>query len=445
MFNKTNAKTQAELNAISKSQAVIEFNMDGSIINANDNFLKAMGYGLDEIKGRHHSMFADPNYARSPEYSSFWDQLRRGEYSTGEYQRFGKNAKEVWIQASYNPIVDESGKPFKVVKYASDITREKLRNADYKGQISAIGKSQAVIEFNMDGTIITANENFLRALNYSLDEIKGRHHSMFADPNYARSPEYAAFWEQLRRGEYAAGEYQRFGKNGAEVWIQASYNPILDMNGKPFKVVKYATDITSQMKARLESNSLTQVMHSTIESVAAAAEEMTASIGEISKNMSNSSMAVCDIAEKVKQANNIMVSLQDTARSMETVVEIIRGIAGQVNLLALNATIEAARAGDAGKGFAVVASEVKTLANQVGKATDDIAEKIQTLQEMSSKAAESSSAVNDATSAVSHSVSAVASAIEEQTAVTKEISSNMQKASQGVDNLNQCIKRISAK
>jgi methyl-accepting chemotaxis protein len=232
--------------AIRKSQAVIEFSMDGTVLDANDNFLKALGYRLEEIKGQHHSMFVEPAYKQSSEYREFWAALNRGEYQAAEYKRIGKGGKEVWIQASYNPILDPDGKPFKVVKFATDMTEQKLRNADYMGQIAAISKSQAVIEFKMDGTVLSANDNFLKALGYTLDEIKGRHHSMFVDEAFRQSYEYKEFWAALNRGEYQAAEYKRIGKGGKEVWIQASYNPIMDLNGKPFKVVKYATDITPQ-------------------------------------------------------------------------------------------------------------------------------------------------------------------------------------------------------
>jgi methyl-accepting chemotaxis protein len=242
-----NADFSGQIEAVGKSQAVIEFNMDGTIITANENFCGAMGYALEEIQGKHHSMFAEPELAASAEYKAFWEKLNRGEFESGEFKRVGKGGREIWIQASYNPILDLNGNPFKVVKYATDITEEKLRNADFSGQIEAVGKSQAVIEFNMDGTIITANENFCGAMGYALEEIQGKHHSMFADPELAASAEYKAFWEKLNRGEFDAGEFKRLGKGGKEIWIQASYNPILDMNGKPFKVVKFATDITAQV------------------------------------------------------------------------------------------------------------------------------------------------------------------------------------------------------
>ena len=235
--------------AIRKSQAVIAFDMNGTVLDANDNFLKALGYRLEEIQGQHHSMFVEPAYKQSSEYREFWAALNRGEYQAAEYKRIGKGGKEVWIQASYNPILDPDGKPFKVVKFATDMTVQKLQNADYVGQIAAIGKAQAVIEFKMDGTVLTANDNFLKALGYTLDEIKGRHHSMFVDEAYRQSFEYKEFWAALNRGEYQAAEYKRIGKGGKEVWIQASYNPIMDLNGKPFKVVKYATDVTPQKQA----------------------------------------------------------------------------------------------------------------------------------------------------------------------------------------------------
>ncbi|WP_281556387.1 methyl-accepting chemotaxis protein [Thalassomonas sp. RHCl1] len=244
-----NADFSGQIAAISKAQAVIEFNMDGTIITANDNFLQTVGYSLEEIQGKHHSMFVESGYKTSNEYKEFWAKLNRGEYEASEYKRLGKGGKEIWIQASYNPIFDLNGKAFKVVKFASDVTGQKLANADVSGQISAISKAQAVIEFNMDGTIITANDNFLNAMGYELAEIKGQHHSMFVDPMYKTSEEYRLFWHKLNLGEYDANEYMRLGKGGKEVWIQASYNPVLDLNGKPFKVVKYATDITARKKA----------------------------------------------------------------------------------------------------------------------------------------------------------------------------------------------------
>ena len=245
----TTADFAGQIAAIGKSQGVIEFKMDGTIVTANDNFLKTLGYALDEVKGRHHSVFVEESYRHSPEYREFWARLNRGEYVADEFKRIGKGGKEVWIQASYNPILDLNGRPCKVVKFATDVTQQKLTNADYSGQIAAIGKSQATIEFKMDGTIVTANDNFLKAMGYSLDEVKGKHHSIFVEESYRNSSGYREFWAKLNRGEYVAEEFKRIGKGGKEVYIQASYNPILDLNGKPFKVVKYASDITAEKLA----------------------------------------------------------------------------------------------------------------------------------------------------------------------------------------------------
>ena len=247
------ADYEGQIQAISKAQAVIEFNLDGTIITANDNFLNALGYTLGEVQGQHHRMFVEESYRTSVEYRQFWEALNRGEYQAGEYKRIGKGGKEVWIQASYNPILDLNGKPFKVVKYATDVSEQKLQAASFEGQIQAISKAQAVIEFNLDGTIITANDNFLNALGYTLGEVQGQHHRMFVEESFRTSVEYRQFWEALNRGEYQAGEYKRIGKGGKEVWIQASYNPILDLNGQPFKVVKYATDITEQKQQQLQA------------------------------------------------------------------------------------------------------------------------------------------------------------------------------------------------
>ena len=240
---------RGQITALGKSNAVIEFELDGTIITANENFLKTVGYTLEEVKGKHHSMFADPVYARSPEYRQFWDKLGRGEFDSGRYKRIAKGGKEIWIQASYNAILDRGGRPFKVVKFATDITEQKMRDLDVEGQLAAINKAQAVIEFTLEGKVLHANQNFLNALGYTLEEIRGQHHSMFVEPAYRQSAEYRQFWEKLGRGEFDANQYQRFGKGGKEIWIQASYNPILDANGKPFKVVKYATDVTATVKA----------------------------------------------------------------------------------------------------------------------------------------------------------------------------------------------------
>jgi len=240
------AQYEGQLAAISKSTGVIEFSMDGKVIAANDIFLKVLGCSLSEAVGQHHGAFVDAAYRTSNDYKIFWEKLNRGESITGEFQRVGKNGKDIWLQASYNPILCAAGKPYKVVKYATDITEQKIRNADFEGQISAIGKSQGVVEISLDGMILKANEVYLNMLGYTEQALLGQHVSMVLDPVYAKSSAYTTLWSKLVQGGSDSGQYKRIAKDGKEVWIQASYNPIYDLNGKPFKIVNYTIDITSQ-------------------------------------------------------------------------------------------------------------------------------------------------------------------------------------------------------
>ncbi|MFK7764599.1 MAG: methyl-accepting chemotaxis protein [Roseobacter sp.] len=243
------ADYEGQLDAISRSQAVIEFNPDGTIITANRNFCDALGYPLGEIVGKHHKLFVTQEYAASAEYRGFWETLGAGEFQSGEFLRIAKGGREVWIQATYNPILDHSGRPLKIVKFASDITDAKLKSAEDVGKLEAISKAQAVIEFDLNGNTLDANANFLQAMGYTLQEVRGKHHSIFVDPVEAKSEDYRQFWETLRAGKYRSAEYRRIAKSGEDIWIQASYNPILDPVGKPLKVVKYATEVTDRKLA----------------------------------------------------------------------------------------------------------------------------------------------------------------------------------------------------
>ena len=394
---------------------------------------------------QHHRMFAEPAYANSPAYQEFWRNLNDGKYDSGEYKRLGKGNKEIWIHASYNPIFDLNGKPFKVVKFASDITAEKLRQADYQGQIDAISKSQAVIEFNMDGSIITANENFLQTMGYQLEEIKGKHHSMFAEQDYAQSQEYTAFWQKLNNGEFDSGEYMRVGKHGKTVWIQASYNPIYDVNGRPYKVVKYAVDVTKRkfavsaikesllsmaegdLTARVNddlgtefnvladsindltlnlskmfrsvtdsanhvfgsSKELTQgnqdlserteAQAANLEETSSTMEQLTQTVQENANNASKATKKSQNAMDKASEGGQVVSSaieamgaIEKSSKKISDIIGVIDEIAFQTNLLALNAAVEAARAGEQGRGFAVVASEVRNLAQRSASAAKEI-------------------------------------------------------------------------
>jgi len=449
----------AKLTALEKSLAVIEFKPDGTIVTANANFLNAMGYALDEIVGRHHSMFVEAAYQKSEEYRAFWVSLARGEFQRAQFKRLGKGGKEVWIEASYNPLLDSRGRVYKVVKYATDVSQQKAEYADLRSKVDAIGRSQAVIEFNLDGTIITANDNFLQTLGYTLAEIQGKHHSLFVEPGTKESAEYREFWARLNRGEYQAAQYKRIGKGGREVWIEASYNPIMDLNGRPWKVVKFATDLTGRkeqnralasdfengVKALVqEVSSSAKGMEGTAQSLAAAAEqtnqrsstvssateELAASVNEIARQISESTRVVGIAVSETKKSEQMVSDLVSAAQKIGEVTQIINDIASQTNLLALNATIEAARAGEAGKGFAVVASEVKSLANQTARATEEIAQQIKGIQDSSQTTAGAIREIGHIIAQVSEISTSISSAVEEQSAATKEVSANINGVSQ---------------
>jgi methyl-accepting chemotaxis protein len=419
-----NLEDAGKIAAMNRAQAMIEFNMDGIIVAANENFLATMGYSLAEIQGKHHSMFVAPADRNSASYREFWVSLNRGDYQAAEYKRIGKGGNEVWILATYNPILNECGKPFKVVKFATDVTQQKLSVADNDGQVAAIRKSQAVIEFRMDGTIQSANQNFLNAMGYTFAEIDGKHHSVFVEPSERDSSTYLEFWQNLNRGQYQAAEYKRIGKAGREIWIQASYNPILDLNGKPFKVVKYATDITAQAMARMKA----ERARALIDQVASGSEAMNSSIREISESMVRSRQTTAAAVNQVEAADVQAQRLSSTTQSMGGIVSLIGDITSQINLLALNATIESARAGEAGRGFAVVAAEVKNLADQAKQATDKISSEIESLNGVSGDVLSTLVAIKSAIESVKEYVTSTAAAVEEQSTVTNDMSSNMKRA-----------------
>ncbi len=371
---------QAINTAINRVQAVIEFELDGTILHANDNFLNVVGYTLDEVQGKHHAMFCDPEYVKTPQYREFWAKLARGEFDQGEYKRIARNGHEVWISASYNPIFDADGKPYKVIKFATDVTRTKMRNAEYEGKVSAIGKAQAVVEFDVNGNVLDANANFLDVMGYELADIKGEHHRMFCEAEYANSFEYKKFWQKLNRGEFDSGRYKRIGNHGKVVWIQATYNPILDLNGKPYKVVKFAIDITDQVKLEAsiqdKSQDESRKVKVLLESVARAAQgDLTCTIvqeGEepIDLLAGGIGKMIVDLRGVIA---NVVAAAGGFADSSHAIAERATGVA--VGTQALGATVEEMNASIDGLTFSInsIAENVSS-ADYLARATQQEAE-----------------------------------------------------------------------
>jgi methyl-accepting chemotaxis protein len=395
--------------AIGKSQAVIEFSLDGKIITANANFLDTVGYSLDEVRGRHHSLFVDAAYRASAEYAQFWQKLGRGEYDAGQYRRIDKAGHTVWLQASYNPIFDVGGKPYKVVKYATDITAQKRRAADVEGQLAAIDKAQAVIEFSMEGLIQHANENFLDAVGYSLADIKGRHHSLFVDAADRQSAAYKLFWEKLGQGEYDAGQYRRIAKDGQELWLQASYNPIFDANGKPFKVVKYATDITAQIVAARE---LAQAVEQTQIVVGAACE------GDLDQRI------------PLDGKNG---AVRDLCTSVNTLVENMGDVVGEVGRMFgaladgdLTQTIDADYKG----AFQKIKQDSNRTVQQLSQSMLQIKEATDTINAAAREIASGNTDLSARTEQQAASLEETASSMEELTSTVKQNAENAKQANQ---------------
>jgi len=387
---------RGQVEAISRSQAVAEFNMDGTIITANENFLNIVGYSLQELQGQHHSIFVDNEYANSAKYAKFWEELNNGLHLDKQYKRIAKGGKEIWIQASYDPIFGADGKPFKIVKYCSDVTQWKLEDAEAYARAEAINNTQAVVEFNIDGTVVNANENFLNALGYSLSEIKGKHHSMFVEADYANSEEDKEFWSQLSAGHHHAGEFMRVAKDGSNVWIQASYNPIMDLNGKPYKVVKFAMDVTEQkqMQQTVESmlGEVSTVMHGLVEGkvdhrvggqysgqfdrLKQAVNGYCDKISDIVVKIRESSQLVNSGAEEISRGNldlsrrteSQAASLEQTSASMEEMTSTVKQNADnakEANNLAIGARDQAATGGEVvGKAIAAM-HEINQASNKI--------------------------------------------------------------------------------
>ncbi|MDY1019163.1 PAS domain-containing methyl-accepting chemotaxis protein [Pseudomonas coleopterorum] len=362
-------KHQGLVASLDRSMAIVELSLDGKVMSANANFLRVMGYRVEQVSGLSHSDLCPTTLVRSPAYSEFWTKLRSGEFFSGTFQRVDAKGQNVWLEASYNPVLDEHGKVYKVVKYALDVSQKVLQEAEASSKLNAIDRAIASIEFDLNGNILHANENFLKTMGFVLGDLKGKHHRMLCEASLVDSSGYTEFWKGLNSGNFSSGQFRRVAKYGRPVWLEATYNPVFDAEGKLFKIVKYASDITPRVeKFEEDSRGASRAYH-----ISAETEKVAEQGAEI---IQETAKEVRLIADHIESSARLVGQLGDRSEQITAIVNTIRSIADQTNLLALNAAIEAARAGDQGRGFAVVADEVRQLAGRTSRSTSEIAEMI---------------------------------------------------------------------
>ena len=418
--NQELARLRALEQSLTNAYAHIEFDPNGVIQFANQAFLAVFGYKEHEVLGQHHRMLVEADYAESPAYRQFWNDLRKGKSETATYKCLAKDGHEIYIHATYLPIVDPVDSASKIVVYATDVTEEKIEEFTTRDKLEGISRYQAVIEFELDGTIITANQNFLNAVGYRLDDIVGRHHRIFMPPEDRDSFEYKKLWEDLTRGLCQAGEFRRIGTGGKEIWISATYNPICDENGRPKRVVKFAQDITRSVHLRQNSKLVG-------DSVADSAQQMVATISEISERVSRTAELAAEAERTATDTSTAVLNLEESSLVIEKVVEVIQDLADQTNLLALNASIESARAGEAGRSFAVVANEVKELARQTSEATKNIEKSVNQIRGSISKVVSSTEIMTKSVADVNTNMTTISAAVEEQSVTSASLSETARK------------------
>lgn len=471
MFATTNqAKERAKFAAINKAEAILEFDLEGTILSVNDNTAKLTGFEAGDLVGSNEKILLSEESAKSQAYLELWRSLAAGKPVLEEVSRRNKSGDTIWLRANYCPVLDKNGRPVSVIMVARDITAQKLAFFSNQGQVDAINRSNAVIHFKPDGTIVNANENFRSAMGYSDAEIINQHHRMFMESDQVNSAEYKSFWADLANGQFKSGEFKRIGNGGKEIWIQATYNPIFDPSGKVVSVIKIASDITDTVNRRMKQqevqssirddldgivnaidNATSQATEAAaastqttgnVQAVAGGLEELAASVNEINHQVTNALNISLQAVEQADNTNTIVSGLANAAQRIGDVVSLISEIAEQTNLLALNATIESARAGEAGKGFAVVASEVKSLAGQTANATEEISNQIAQVQSTTDDAVSAIKSITETIGKINEISSMISAAVEEQSAVTGNMSSNMQTAAEGVNEISGSVNSI---
>ncbi len=412
------------IKALDKSVAMIEFTPEGIILSANAIFCEVVGYSPQELISQHHRTLCDADYALSTEYAEFWIKLSAGETFSGQFQRRHKDGSTLWLEATYFPVKKADGSLERIIKTANNITERIEESQNANNLITALNRSTAVIEFNMDGTVRDANDNFLELMGYTLEEVKDKHHRMFCETAYAESDDYRQFWEKLNQGEFFDSSYRRLTKSGRLVWLGATYNPVFDERGNPYRVIKFASDITEQVEKAQDEKKAAQTAYEISRDTLMQSSDGEEVIFETTKKMQS-------LSEQVRDSSDQLSNLDEVTEQISSIVKTISDIAEQTNLLALNAAIEAARAGSEGRGFAVVADEVRNLAHRTHGATSEISEMISKVQ------------LN--TQGVIRSMSGSLSGVEEAVTLANNAGSVIKSIRTGAEQVVEVVERISQK